>query len=118
MTTTARRIKETGSLFLTCGVQHYLETGCLPYATEEHNSQHTESWRRHFIAVAWTSHMSGSWGDTCADDAAMNDEVYRSADGGRLMSSWERSGFPKLWIITDAYGSPDAYSTILFPCEY
>ena len=122
MTTTtrasAKRITETGTLLLTCGIHHYMNTGCTPYCDEEHDSSHTESWRRHFVAVALTSHMDGCWGDTSPDDARMNDEVFSDGDGGRLMSTWDRSGFPRIWIITEAYNTPQAYTTVLFPSEY
>ena len=34
------------------------------------------------------------------------------------MSNWQRSRFPKLWIITDDFGGEHCYNTCLWPSEY
>ena len=77
-------------------------------------------------------HMHGDWGDTCRDDAALNELAI--ADGSRIMSVYrlvdaeklkatpkqKRTDLPTVWIITD--GTSDAgkreYTTLLLPEDY
>ena len=77
-------------------------------------------------------HMHGDFGDTCRDDAALNELAI--ADGSRIMSVYrlvdaeklkatpkqKRTDLPTVWIITD--GTNDAgkreYTTLLLPEDY
>ena len=77
-------------------------------------------------------HMHGDWGDTCREDAALNELAI--ADGSRIMSVYrlvdaeklkatpkqKRTDLPTVWIITD--GTNDAgkreYATLLLPEDY
>ncbi len=58
-------------------------------------------------------HVSGDWGEVCAEDKRLNDEALVS--GERLLSAYRTIRGVKLWIITEA----DRSSTcILRPEEY
>ena len=77
-------------------------------------------------------HMHGDFGDTCRDDAALNELAI--ADGSRIMSVYrlvdaeklkatpkqKRTDLPTVWIITD--GTNDAgkrkCTTLLLPEDY
>ena len=108
-----------GKLVLTRGVADFIATGVLPYEQEPNPLTLGADWRRHWLSISLISHAEGCWGDTCLEDAALNDEVYNSpAHGGRLMSVWHRSNFPKLWIITSDFKGPHCYTTALWPDEY
>ena len=77
-------------------------------------------------------HMHGDWGDTCEDDAALNElaitdgsrimSVYRLVDAEKLKATpkQKRTDLPTVWIITD--GTNDAgkreYTTLLLPEDY
>ena len=63
-------------------------------------------------------HISGEDGDLHPDDVQLNHEVRQDANGGRLMSVWSQPDLPQLWITTDAYGTSDAATTVLFPDDY
>ena len=58
-------------------------------------------------------HVSGDWGDVCAEDAAENELALR--EGFRLLSSYRSAKDAKLWIITEADRS---VTTLLLPDEY
>ncbi len=45
-------------------------------------------------------HLSGDWGDVCAEDAALNNQAL--VDGSRLLSSYRIAPNVTLWVITDA----------------
>ena len=58
-------------------------------------------------------HVSGDWGEVCADDRRANDEALVS--GERLLSAYKTLRGVKIWIITEA----DRSSTCcLRPEEY
>jgi hypothetical protein len=64
-------------------------------------------------------HLNGEDGDIHPDDAHLNAHArHAPQDGGRLMSVWTSAEHPVLWIITDAYASPEAVTTVLFPDDY
>jgi len=112
-------LRKLGTLLLTSGVRDFIDTGVLPYEQEPNPLTLGVDWRKHWLNVCLVSHAEGCWGDTCSEDAALNDDVYNSpACGGRLMSVWDRMDFPKLWIITSDFRGPDCYTTALFPSEY
>ena len=108
-----------GRLLLTQGVSTYIEKGTLPYSDSVAPNTPSQKWRRHFCAVAITSHLGGCWGQTDPDDCKINDYVFAHPDeGGRLLSVWHQPNFPKLWVITDQYSSAHAVTTVLLPEEY
>jgi len=60
-----------------------------------------------------TRHVSGDWGDLCAEDKAENE--YSLDKRLRLMSAYELSDGCKVWVITEADRSA---TTFLLPHEY
>lgn len=63
----------------------------------------------HYLA----KHVSGDWGDTCAEDCKTNEQALQS--GARIMSAYTLPDGEKIWIITEADRSS---TTILMPSEY
>ena len=122
MTTTARPksgLASLGQIVMTAGIRDFVDTGVMPYESEPRPETLGVDWRKHWLKVILVSHSEGCWGDTCFDDGVLNDQVRNNpGTGGRLLSVWDRGGFPKTWIITDKYGSPDSVTTVLFPEEY
>lgn len=57
-------------------------------------------------------HVTGDWGDVCAEDAQANDRAV--AQGTRLLSAYDFPG-GSIWIITEADRSA---TTILLPEDY
>ena len=57
-------------------------------------------------------HVSGDWGELCAEDKAEN--ALSVQQGFRILSRYTVAGEP-IYIITEADRSA---TTILFPCEY
>ena len=113
------KLLKLGRFVLTQGVADYVDTGVMPYDDEPLPGTLGVDWRRHWLTVCVVSHAEGSWGDTCPEDAALNDEVFANpGTGGHLMSVWHRSGFPKLWIITEDFGGPHCNTCALWPDEY
>jgi len=72
-----------------------------------------------FVAKSLKRHLSCDWGDTCAEDAKLNDDSL--INGGRLLSVYKTPYIPslftsdKIWIITEWDRS---VTTVLFPSEY
>lgn len=58
-------------------------------------------------------HVSGDWGDICAEDRQSNAEALQY--GYRVMSVYMLSKAERLWIITEADRSS---TTLLLPEEY
>lgn len=58
-------------------------------------------------------HQCGEWGETCEEDAQMNEEALEG--GGRLFSVYRLRSGVKLWIITEADRSA---TTVLLPEDY
>jgi hypothetical protein len=58
-------------------------------------------------------HLQADWGDTCPEDAELNDRAL--ADGGRILSVYAFPESRRLWIITEADRSA---TTCLLPEEY
>ena len=77
-------------------------------------------------------HMHGDWGDTCKDDAALNElaitdgsrimSVYRLVDAAKLKATpkQKRNNFPTVWIITDGTNEDGKRecTTLLLPEDY
>lgn len=64
------------------------------------------------VANRIARHVSGDWGEVCAEDAALNDEALEL--GNRVLSAYTIKG-TKIWIITEWDRS---VTTVLFPSEY
>ena len=58
-------------------------------------------------------HISGDYGDICAEDATLNDHAVH--DGGRILSAYITPAGVKIWVITEADRS---VTTFLLPDEY
>lgn len=68
------------------------------------------------VARALSRHAQGDWGDTPAEDAALNEEAVK--DGGRVMSSYKIGG-ERIWIITEVVDADGGRATtLLLPEEY
>ena len=64
------------------------------------------------LLVCLKRHVSGDWGEVCAEDQRENDVALKG--GGRILSAYTVGG-KKIWIITEWDRS---MTTILFPDEY
>ena len=124
MTTLSTRIIEPslldhGTLLLTSGIQHWIETGCEPLFDEPNADCLDESWRRHYLSAIVTSHIDGSVGDTDDFDHLMNLEAFANpGEGFRVFTVWHRYKTGKIYAITSGFGGPDAYLTVMFFIEY
>jgi hypothetical protein len=58
-------------------------------------------------------HVSGDWGELCADDIRENE--FSLQNGLRLLSAYRLKDNTKIWIITEADRS---VTTVLLPEEY
>lgn len=77
-------------------------------------------------------HMHGDWGDTCRDDAALNElaitdgsrimSVYRLVDAEKLKATpkQKRTDLPTVWVITDGanHAGQREVTTLLLPEDY
>ena len=77
-------------------------------------------------------HMHADFGDTCRDDAALNElaitdgsrimSVYRLVDAEKLKATpkQKRADLPTVWVITEAVGADGrrASSCVLLPEDY
>lgn len=70
-----------------------------------------------FVASSLERYKECDWGDTCAEDAEMNDNAV--VDGDRIIALYvfkdEEGNSEDIWIITEADRSA---TTVLFPHEY
>ena len=66
-----------------------------------------------FVIESLGRHVKGDWGDLGQEDKQENELSLKK--NFRLLSAYERNGFPKIWIITEADRS---VTTVLFPDEY
>ena len=67
------------------------------------------------LAACLKRHLSGDWGELCAEDRALNDEALRTGEA-RLFSSYPLpDGSGALWVITEWDRS---VTTLLLPSEY
>ena len=64
------------------------------------------------VQHALCRHIRGDWGETCAEDAEMNNQALEH--GNRLLSVY-RSGETRFWIITEWDRS---ITTVLLPEDY
>ena len=89
---------ETGQMLLTAGVA----------AKVKKDKEFME-----FVNRSIERHKNGDWGDTCKEDAQLNEESLKGE--GRLFSVYKQDNNTKIWIITEWDRS---YTTVLFPDEY
>lgn len=75
-------------------------------------SEDATNTRHLFLRECLIRHVSGDWGDMCAEDCTTNEDALRY--GSRLMSEYNLDG-ARIWIITEADRS---VTTVLFPEEY
>jgi len=66
-----------------------------------------------FVQESLNRHIKGDWGNLDDEDKQENELSLK--EGYRLLSAYESTGMPKIWIITEADRSA---TTILFPDEY
>jgi len=122
MTTThapSNHLLNGGKLVITSGIRDWVDTGVEPWANEPNPDTLGLEWRRHYLAVIVTSHLSGDQGDTCTDDQELNRQVYENPGcGDRIITVWHRNGASKIFCITDDWGGEQAVTTVLFASEY
>jgi hypothetical protein len=75
--------------------------------------QQAYRWKSNDLCNNALRHVSGDWGDICAEDRQANADALQY--GYRLMSVYELSKTERLWIITEADRSS---TTLLLPEEY
>lgn len=71
-----------------------------------------------FVKASLEKYANCDWGETCAEDAELNDFAIRGVTEGRLFAVYEYPGNDQMlniWIITEWDHS---CTTILFPREY
>lgn len=67
-----------------------------------------------FVADCLKRYANCDWGDTCEEDAKLNDEALEQ--GERILAAYEYAkNHRKIWIITEWDRS---VTTVLFPEEY
>lgn len=75
-----------------------------------------------FVSESLRKHITGDWGDTCEEDAALNEEALKN--GERLFSVYNQKDkdgkvIKTIWIITETVTTEgEIATTILFPGEY
>lgn len=115
----SQRVINGGKLVITSGIRDWIDTGVEPYCDEPNPNTYPVDWRKHYVNVILTSHLSGDAGDTCSEDALLNAEAFaHPGEGGRIVTLWHRNGAGKIFCITDDYGGPNAVTTLMFASEY
>ena len=111
-------LSDAGQLVMTSGLQHWITTGCTPYECEPAVGTMDAKFRRHHVAVLFTCHVHGDQLDTCDLDHALNQKVFNHEVDGRIVSVLHRNRAPKMFAISDAWGTPSAVTTIMLAEEY
>ena len=107
-----------GRILITSGIQHWLDTGCEPYE-DEPRGELAQRWRNHYLRVIISSHINGDAGDTSPEDHQMNADAFANpGEGARVFTVWNRNKTSTIYAITQDYGGPDAYLTVMFASEY
>jgi hypothetical protein len=65
------------------------------------------------IMAALRRHLSGDWGDVCAEDKQTNDRAIM--EGTWILSSYQAANGTRFWIITEGDRS---VTTVLLPEDY
>lgn len=94
---------DTGTIFATHAVSEKMDTSII---------------FNQFIFDSLERYIRKDWGDTCAEDAAMNNEALKTGD--RIFAVYRLTkpdsfGVTTIWIITEG---DRRCTTILFPNEY
>lgn len=67
-----------------------------------------------FVNSSFAKYMKGDWGDTCDEDAILNNDAVKN--GERILAVYiHKPSDTTIWIITERDRS---VTTILFPNEY
>ena len=67
-----------------------------------------------FVNSSFVKYMKSDWGDTCEEDAILNNDAVKN--GERILAVYiHKSSDTTIWIITEWDRSA---TTILFPSEY
>lgn len=91
-----------------------LETGPLVATQAIAARMETDGEFRKFVYQSLDKYLNCDWGDTCEEDAALNDEAVKN--GERILAVYMyKEPDVKIWIITEWDRSA---TTILFPEEY
>lgn len=67
-----------------------------------------------FVSKAFERYVDADWGDTCEEDASLNDDALRNGECERIFAVYKYKD-RTIWIITERDRS---VTTILFPDEY
>lgn len=65
--------------------------------------------------VLLARHITGDWGDVCAQDKRSNDRALDPKDPQRVLSVYKLDNVDTVWIITEWDRS---VTTLLLPSEY
>lgn len=114
-----QHLLNSGTLVMTSGINDWVSTGVEPWDSEPNPGTLSHHWRKHYVQVIVLSHISGEQGDTCAEDQALNREVFENPGcGGRILTTWERNGSSRIFCVTEDWGGKNPVTTLLFASEY
>lgn len=75
-----------------------------------------------FLLQSIVQFNNGNWGQTCEEDKESNDydlAELKEGRNGRIIASYERDGFRKIWIIRNIVDETGTQMlTVMFPEEY
>tara|TARA_R110000751_G_scaffold16130_2_gene51461 strand:- start:445 stop:804 length:360 start_codon:yes stop_codon:yes gene_type:complete len=75
-----------------------------------------------FLLQSIVQFNNGDWGQTCEEDKEANDydlAELKEDRNGRIIASYERDGFRKIWIIRNIVDETGTQKlTVMFPEEY
>lgn len=89
------------------------DLGTLMHSAGVHQRMTDDYEFHNFVVKSLGYYVGCEWGDTCTEDAALNEEAI--INGDRIFAAYVHKDGTKIWIITEADRS---YTTILFPSEY
>lgn len=74
--------------------------------------------RAMFVMKCVTEHLAGNDNGVCTLDAKSNQ--HGRENQGRVLNTFafEHDNSREFWILTEAWGHPEGYTTVLFPEEY
>jgi hypothetical protein len=91
------------------------ELGKLLVTRRVHGRMKADKSFDNFVALSLGRYARCDWGQTCEEDAKLNDEAVEKGDARILAVYIFNRTNTKIWIITEADGS---VTTVLFPEEY
>ena len=96
-----------------------MDTGVEPWSDVPNPDCLSLDWRRHYLSVIVSSHISGNAGDTSEEDHLLNLEAFANpGKGHRVFTVWRRNHTSTIYAITSDFAGPDAYLTLMFSSEY